>query len=595
MKIESEKLEIIKAFRDYSYVVPDYQREYIWKEKNVSQLLSDISEEYIDSHDSEYFIGSIVVTKQDGGAFEVIDGQQRLTTLFISLCAFKRLFKDNPKHLSEVSSLLASQKSNERGEFSQSRHLDLQYEDSSEILDIILDEKDLDNKLTGSSKNIKDAFEAVYEYLKVNFEKKEDLIKFYGYFMHKVIFVQIETPSVSDALKIFETINERGVGLNPMDLLKNLIFRQLDKKDFQRINMEWKLIIKTLDKNKQKALRFLRYFIMANYLVRDTRDNEVIREDEIYNWIVKHTDQCGYENDPFGFVKRIQEGVEAYTLFFRGVTLDGERSLELENIRNLGGGAFSQHLVMLLAAKDLPKDLFLHLVRQIESLIFYYFITKTPAKALEVRFSKWADDLREVVLSTDQKTALNEFIERSFITEKKRLENDYKTMFTNLTINSLQRYKIKYILAKIAQYIESKRIGGEGAGNLERYIDKKIEIEHILPNTPTDELIEPFGDIENYNNYKIKFGNLTLLEKPHNIVASRDYFEKKKNIYKQSTFYLTKSIAQKDNVGNNTAVSRINDKLIKFDKWEAKDIEKRQEMLLALSKDIWNIKKLIEE
>ena len=91
--------------------------------------------------------------------------------------------------------------------------------------------------------------------------------------------------------------------------------------------MEWKLITKTLDKNKQKALRFLRYFIMANYLVRDTRDNEVIREDEIYNWIVKHADQCGYENDPFAFVKRIQEGAEAYTSFFRGVTLDGEKVL----------------------------------------------------------------------------------------------------------------------------------------------------------------------------------------------------------------------------------------------------------------------------
>ena len=44
--------------------------------------------------------------------------------------------------------------------------------------------------------------------------------------------------------------------------------------------MEWKLITKTLDRNKQKDLRFFRYFIMANYLVRDTRDNEVIREDE---------------------------------------------------------------------------------------------------------------------------------------------------------------------------------------------------------------------------------------------------------------------------------------------------------------------------
>lgn len=592
MKIESQKLSITDAFRNLSYIVPPYQREYVWKEKNISQLLNDIYEEYIDDRNSEYFIGSIVVNKREDGSYEVIDGQQRLTTLFISLCALKTLFENSPEHLREIEGLLTSQKSNDRGEFNQSRHLDLQYEDSSEVLDAILENKILEKKLSGSSENIKEGFNTVYEYLKTNFQKQEDLIKFYGYFMHKVNFVQIETPSVSDALKIFETINERGVGLNSMDLLKNLIFQQLEKDDFQKINNEWKIITKTLEKHNQKPLRFLRYFIMANYLVRDTKDGEVIREDEIYDWITKHADLCGYEKDPLGFVKKVQEGAEAYTLFFHASTLDGKKSIELENIRNLGGGAFSQHLVLLLAAKDLPSELFSHLVRQIESLIFYYFITKTPAKALEARFSKWADELRDVIKNNDQKNALNSFIDSTFVAEKKRLESTYGAMFANLTINSLQRYKIKYILAKIAQYIESKRIGGEGAGDLERYIDKKIEIEHILPNTPTQELITPFNDLENYNNYKIKLGNLTLLEKPHNIVAGRNYFEDKKDIYKQSTFYLTKSIAQKDNIGINTTVTKINDKLIEFNKWEMNDIEKRQDMLLSLSKDVWDIKTL---
>lgn len=592
MKIESQKLSITDAFRNLSYIVPPYQREYVWKEKNISQLLNDIYEEYIDDRNSEYFIGSIVVNKREDGSYEVIDGQQRLTTLFISLCALKTLFENSPEHLREIEGLLTSQKSNDRGEFNQSRHLDLQYEDSSEVLDAILENKILEKKLSGSSENIKEGFNTVYEYLKTNFQKQEDLIKFYGYFMHKVNFVQIETPSVSDALKIFETINERGVGLNSMDLLKNLIFQQLEKEDFQKINNEWKVITKTLEKHNQKPLRFLRYFIMANYLVRDTKDGEVIREDEIYDWITKHADLCGYEKNPLRFVKKVQEGAEAYTLFFHASTLDGKKSIELENIRNLGGGAFSQHLVLLLAAKDLPSELFSHLVRQIESLIFYYFITKTPAKALEARFSKWADELRDVIKNNDQKNALNSFIDSTFVAEKKRLESNYGAMFANLTINSLQRYKIKYILAKIAQYIESKRIGGEGAGDLERYIDKKIEIEHILPNTPTQELITPFNDIENYNNYKIKLGNLTLLEKPHNIVAGRNYFEDKKDIYKQSTFYLTKSIAQKDNIGINTTVTKINDKLIEFNKWEMKDIEKRQDMLLSLSKDVWDIKTL---
>ena len=78
------------------------------------------------------------------------------------------------------------------------------------------------------------------------------------------MFIQIST-DVSSALKIFETINERGVGLNPMDLLKNLLFTQVKPEEFTRLKAEWKKITAPLERHKEKPLRFLRYFIMANY------------------------------------------------------------------------------------------------------------------------------------------------------------------------------------------------------------------------------------------------------------------------------------------------------------------------------------------
>lgn len=592
MKIESQKLSVTEAFKNFYYIVPPYQREYVWREKHVSQLLVDIHDEFINDVNSEYFIGSIVVNKREDGTYEIIDGQQRLTTLFISLCALKRLFKNSPDHLNVIENLLTSPTTNVKGDIIRNQHLELQYEDTAEIIQSILTETEIKKKLSGSSENIKESFVTVYEFFKTNFPEEKDLVRFYGYFMHKVNFVQIETPTVSDALKIFETINERGVGLNPMDLLKNLIFRQLDRKQFGEINDEWKHITKTLDKYRQKPLRFLRYFLMANYQVRDTKDAEVIREDEIYQWITEHADECGYVKDPFGFVKKLYENTQAYVDFFEGKTFDHDKHVWLENIRFLGGGSFSQHLVMLLAAKNLPEDLFTHLVKQIESLIFYYFITKTPAKALEVRFSRWADQLREVVARDDQKKALNDFIKDEWFKEKKRLENDYKVLFLNLSLNFLQRYKIKYILARIAQDVDAQRLGQKEPKSLEYYLNKKIEIEHILPNTPNKELIELIGDEEEYNRYKIKLGNLTLLEKPHNIVAGRDFYDKKKKIYRQSGFYLTKSLAEKEAVGKSTSVSRINEKLISFDNWNTQNIDKRQEMLYQLSKSIWNIETL---
>lgn len=81
----------------------------------------------------------------------------------------------------------------------------------------------------------------MYRYLLDNYEDQGSLKKLWGYLATNVVFIQIST-DVSSALKIFETINERGVGLNPMDLLKNLLFTQVAHSDFTKLKNEWKKI-----------------------------------------------------------------------------------------------------------------------------------------------------------------------------------------------------------------------------------------------------------------------------------------------------------------------------------------------------------------
>lgn len=593
MKIESQKLSVTEAFRNFYYVVPDYQREYVWEDKNVSQLLSDIYDEFEKDPKSEYFIGSIVVHKEDDGTYEVIDGQQRITTLFITLCALKRFFKDKADHLKVIENLLTSPGSNEEGQIIEHFHLDLQYEDTSHLLKDIFEEKPIPEKLLGSSEKINDAFETIFDYIKTNLFEEKELIRYYGYFMHKVNFVQIETPSVSDALKIFETINERGVGLNPMNLLKNLIFRQLDRKRFKEINSEWKKITALLDKNQQKPLRFLRYFLVANFDIGKIEDGDVLREDELYTWIVANKEQCGYANDPFGFVHKILKNAEAYISFFNGNLIDDTPNIPLINIRHLGGGAFSLHLLLLLSAQELENRLFCHFIKQIETLIFYYFITRTSSKDLEQKFSKWTGVLRKISLADNQEDAYNSFIETYFVQEISALETTYRLMFTNLTLNSMQRYRFKYLLARISQYVDLQRIGNDGAERLEGYLKKEYHIEHILPNTPTQEHTDAFAvGQEQYDGYKIRLGNLTLLEQPINIVIGRNFFQQKCPFYEQSKFYLTKSISTMDDVGNNNSITKINRKLKSFSRWDKKAIEDRQEMLFNLAKDIWKVEKI---
>jgi len=268
-KIEIGNLNILDVFKNF-YVVPDYQREFVWEEKHVLQLLQDINQEFSDSDQSEYFIGTTVVFETAGKRYEVIDGQQRLTTLFLCLCAFVRRLPEFGEDVSDIRDMLYATTRTITGNQIAAFKLELQYEDASGVI------KDISNgvmpkgNFSESSQRIIEAYGYVSDFLQRSFNE-EELKHFLGYFLNRVRLVQIETPEIGDALKIFETINDRGVGLNPMDLLKNLIFRQVGREAFSKLKTEWKKIIGELEREHEKPLRFLRYFVMANYNVRNPR------------------------------------------------------------------------------------------------------------------------------------------------------------------------------------------------------------------------------------------------------------------------------------------------------------------------------------
>ena len=90
-----------------------------------------------------------------------------------------------------------------------------------------------------------------------------------------------------------------------------------------------------------------------------------------------------------------------------------------------------------------------------------------------------------------------------------------------------------------------------------------------------------------YDDYKNRLGNLTLLEKPINIVAGNDFYIGKLVEYSKSGNYLTRSLVTLTNVGQNTSISRINAKLESFPSWNALSIEKRHGLLISLAQDVW--------
>jgi hypothetical protein len=263
----------------------------------------------------------------------------------------------------------------------------------------------------------------------------------------------------------------------------------------------------------------------------------------------------------------------------------------MDSLKRLAGGAFSLHYVLLLAAANFPKPLFDHFVAQLESFLFYYIFTKTPTKDLERSFSQWADELRAIAEAGDpvkQKVQLNAFVADRFEKNMAGKSQELADALKRFTLYSMQQYRTRYLLARLTQHVEMAFSGLKTPGSLEPFT--KLEIEHILPDNPKAELRATWA-AENpnavYDDYKNRLGNLTLLEKPINIVAGNDFYTAKQVEYGKSGNYLTRSLVELTSVGQNTSISRVNVKLKAFSDWNAKTIETRHGLLITLAQDVW--------
>lgn len=584
-KYRFKDLNVEECFKDF-YIVPDYQREYVWRaDHEVTQLLMDLYDEFSSNKNKEYFIGTTVVFDNNGQK-ELIDGQQRTTTLFLMLCAFRNLYalRGLPTNVSDQ--LLQNVRYDEEGDEVSQLHLVLQYPDSETIIQQIVNRSPKRTATSASAKRINDAYETIYKIIADNTEKDIDELKsLFMYFLRKLKFIQILTPDINDALKIFETINDRGVGLNPMDLLKNLIFQQVPRDKFYKLKDRWKELVDTLENEHEKPLRFLRYFIISNFPSVNNSSNgdeNGIREDEIYKWFTRKNNIPIYSDDPYAFVDLLIENARCYVNFARGNDKQGNYNVSLTNIINLGGNAFRQHIILLLAARNFSPEMFDYLSKCIETYLFYFLFTKEQAKIYEKQFGKWNLTLGQVSSLDELKVWVTDNIKPEI--DKK--DSEYRMRFLSFSQDDLQQYRVRYILAKIAQYVDSSRTGVVMTSSISNYVKLGVEIEHILPQTPTPEMAELIPD---YDRVKIMLGNLTLIEKSMNDVIKNKPYSEKVIEYEKSPYYITKSLAKLDSVGNNSAINRINTMLKSYDHWDAETVADRQQLLYELSLRIWTL------
>lgn len=589
-KIDSKDLALITTFKDF-YVVPDFQREYVWEDEHVERLFEDILDEFYDANgnlekENEYFIGSIVTCHVPGGAYQLIDGQQRMTTIFLALCAIRdRLIgigANVPSTLTD--SIRAAVLDPRTGMETDSYRLVLQYEDSRDVLADIAGRVKKPDDIPATTESIGcliAAYGAISEFLTEKFaDDPAKLLQFYAAFVNRVKLIRIVTPNLSHALKVFETINDRGVGLTAVDLLKNLLFMRTPPEQHEKLKRRWKKLVNTLDKAKEKPLRFLRYHVMSTY---DTDWQKPLREDQIYNWFSDNIKTTKIDTDPLGFVESLIAVSTVYANFLKAENAVEEPCHFLKNIRLIAGRAARQHFILLLAGQHLPAPLFDQLCQRIECLLFCYILTRESTKTFERDFTKWARRLRSVHTDDDLTSFLAETVEAAL----RERNGKFQFAFTELAMGRIQAYKLKYILAKLTQYVEQQAWKNPAYDSLDLYTNASVQVEHILPRNPLPKVREGFNGKDDYDYWVARLGNLTLLEKPINASISNVDFETKRPGYGQSQMLLTKALNQVPKVGKATSVEQAVEDFPTFTDWTTHSIETRHELLCSIARKVW--------
>jgi len=275
------------------YHVPKYQREYTWGKGEWEQLLSDIEENNVG-----YFMGSIICIDDnselgpgESRIYEVVDGQQRLTTLSLLLMSIYRKYKELESQFDEnvdeeeleehklrINSIrkqliLKKNETNrtESGYFMEgTKHCFLRVQPSSQrenfkdylhiLNELGLLKGDFNSKFCGLRRIYK-AFDFFYHQLPDPIEELNALV----HKINSLKFVHISVSSSSDAFTLFESLNNRGVPLSVMDIIKNKMLASLEKQSNTDIDIaynEWQSLLKYLPEYQDQE-RFLRQYYNA--------------------------------------------------------------------------------------------------------------------------------------------------------------------------------------------------------------------------------------------------------------------------------------------------------------------------------------------
>ncbi len=520
-QIDSAKVVIRELFSRFWFRIPDYQRAYVWGKDEISELIDDVN--YASEHnpDGQYFLGSMVLRKatrsEDGVSFEeheLLDGQQRLTTLMLMLACIRDLVTD--ANLKDTCRKMLYQKEN-KWENIPGRNR-LVYDIRDKVGDFIerfvkVDDGTCSANLAvyANGKNLSLANMAKgIETIRVCFDDVErfsvavDFDRFIGYLLNNALFIYVATEDLDDAFRLFTILNDRGIPLSNSDILKAKNLGAIAK-DNERTKWAeyWEEVEGEMGRDEFD--RFLS-------LVRTIYVKDKAREG-----LLKEFDERIYGPKPplltlgaatFEAVKAYKDAFDE-TILFEGLpTTLGNTYRNRINVMRKGLPATDWIPPVLTWYRKFKAQNLLDLIERIDNKFSADWIVQlTPTQ----RISNMNDVLKAIEAASTPEGVL----------ASKVFDFDRKQLTTLLDGAIYGRRFAKYVLLRLEYLLASH------AAPLN--LPDEISVEHILPQTPgkTSQWLKEFTE-EQREAWGHRLGNLMLLSRRKNTsLGNLDFADKK--------------------------------------------------------------------
>jgi len=567
-QIDSEKLLIKEIFERW-YKIPNYQRPYVWGKDQITDLLDDISYALQQNDKAEYFLGSTVfqTKKDEDGEYvedDVLDGQQRLTTLFLLTATIRDLTSN--KSLKETCEKIIYQNANE---------FDGTPERIRIIFDIREDVKEFVNDFIKNTNGTQDS-----EKLKTARDKTDDLSiknmvntifeiknyfqdatvtieEFFKFLNNKVILIYVASESLEDAFRMFTILNSRGVKLRNSDILKAENLRLVSLNNQKKYAKHWEEIENYFKEDFDVFLSHIRTVLVKEKARLNLYDEY---EKNIYNpkKYIKEEKKYIQQKPLLNKGEQTIEFIKDYKKYF-------DEIFNKEHETTFGNFKFDN--LISIMQNVLPADFW------IPPLLRFYdkYGETSLLEFLEKLDNKFSYDWIIGLTPTSRIENMNNLIKEIDKADKDNvlgiIESDvFKINITDLTRvitdNIYGRRFARYILYKLDYlYGETDKIN----------VPKIITVEHILPQKPKDDSqwkID-FSD-EEREIWLNKIGNLVLISRRKNASQGRkDYTEKKEKYFSKNIELFRNSLR----VFNN------------YSDWNPNKLEENQNKVIAKIKE----------